>query len=415
MMKTGVLYGQRFSQETLPENSNSDIPKLHSLPPTAGVFRLHSAQAHFQGVSQKVIDFKYSLCCHSLEGAGAEKELAYNTDSQVTILNAYNNNKYTEFIRTDQLTNKHHHTITISPGDRYDPDTILTRPNPDPNNNVMLKANNKFVISPYVVRFRWWPLTPGAPGMTKAVGETSGWLRKLLYRPQAKMARPRDIKLPTRNVSTVVEINQDFRSATSFIKLSNCSWPVDLAYTRIMYVIKEISFRSWTMPRIMSVPFAPFFPKNGRSFDVTSCTMSISNETQLRSRWLYRILPLVRHWDLTTWNPWFPGYRLLVATPSMTVDPKVTNEPVGTGFQVPHTETEDHRITNLWTTTTLHAISSWPHTFYDWHLGSTHHMHHAGIAGPIACTCPASTESTHLAYSHAVLHTSYMHNTMSVA
>ena len=38
MMKTGVVYGQRSSQERLPENRNS-IPKLRSLPPIAGVFQ----------------------------------------------------------------------------------------------------------------------------------------------------------------------------------------------------------------------------------------------------------------------------------------------------------------------------------------------------------------------------------------
>ena len=78
-------------------------------------------------------------------------------------LNAYNNNKYTEFILTDQLTNNHHLPIIASPRDRYDPDPTLTRLNPDPNDNVMLKVNNKFVTSPYVGCFRWWPLESGAP------------------------------------------------------------------------------------------------------------------------------------------------------------------------------------------------------------------------------------------------------------
>ena len=65
---------------------------------------------------------------------------AYNTESQVTKSNEYNNNKYTEFIRTDQLTDKHHHTITISPRDQYDPDTTLSRLNPNCNNNAMSKV-----------------------------------------------------------------------------------------------------------------------------------------------------------------------------------------------------------------------------------------------------------------------------------
>ena len=53
-MKTGVLNGQRFLQERLPENSILIHKKGNSLHPTAGVFMFHSGRADIQRAIWKI-------------------------------------------------------------------------------------------------------------------------------------------------------------------------------------------------------------------------------------------------------------------------------------------------------------------------------------------------------------------------